>query len=306
MAVEVIIPGMLTTVQDLGRYGYQQSGMTGSGVMDQQAYRKANYLVGNPETAAVLELTVYGGSYRFTQDTTLALTGADMGAEIEEQPVEMNRAVAVKQGDVLNLGMAVKGCRTYLAVSGGFLVPLVMGSYATNIRCEMGGFHGRKLKRGDVLKIGQSNVKFSEIKNRKVSIPEYSDEVEVRVIPGPQEEMFTQKGLHTFYSGCYQVQEDSDRMGYRLDGSRIESKNGTDIVSDGITFGSIQVTASGKPIILMADHQTTGGYAKIGTVCRMDLSKVAQCKPGDRIHFKKIDVEKAQKLYKEMILKECF
>lgn len=306
MAVEVIIPGMLTTVQDLGRYGYQQSGMTGSGVMDQQAYRKANYLVGNPETAAVLELTVYGGSYRFTQDTTLALTGADMGAEIEEQPVEMNRAVAVKQGDVLNLGMAVKGCRTYLAVSGGFLVPLVMGSYATNIRCEMGGFHGRKLKRGDVLEIGQSNVSFSEIKNRKVSIPEYSDEVEVRVIPGPQEEMFTQKGLHTFYSGCYQVQEDSDRMGYRLDGSRIESKNGTDIVSDGITFGSIQVTASGKPIILMADHQTTGGYAKIGTVCRMDLSKVAQCKPGNRIHFKKIDVEKAQKLYKEMILKECF
>ncbi len=229
-----------------------------------------------------------------------------MVAEIEEQPVEMNRAVAVKQGDVLNLGMAVKGCRTYLAVSGGFLVPLVMGSYATNIRCEMGGFHGRKLKRGDVLEIGQSNVSFSEIKNRKVSIPEYSDEVEVRVIPGPQEEMFTQKGLHTFYSGCYQVQEDSDRMGYRLDGSRIESKNGTDIVSDGITFGSIQVTASGKPIILMADHQTTGGYAKIGTVCRMDLSKVAQCKPGDRIHFKKIDVEKAQKLYKEMILKECF
>lgn len=306
MAVEVIIPGMLTTVQDLGRYGYQQSGMTCSGVMDQQAYKKANYLVGNPETAAVLELTVYGGSYRFTQDAVFALTGADMGAEIEEQPVEMNRAVTAKQGDVLNLGMAVKGCRTYLAVSGGFLVPRVMGSYATNIRCEMGGFHGRKLKRGDVLEIGQSNVSFSQIKNRKVSIPEYSDEVEVWVIPGPQEEMFTQKGLHTFYSGCYQVQEDSDRMGYRLDGSRIESKNGTDIVSDGITFGSIQVTANGKPIILMADHQTTGGYAKIGTVCRMDLSKVAQCKPGDRIYFKKIDVEKAQKLYKEMISKECF
>ena len=229
-----------------------------------------------------------------------------MGAEIEEQPVEMNRAVTAKQGDVLNLGMAVKGCRTYLAVSGGFLVPLVMGSYATNIRCEIGGFHGRKLKRGDVLEIGQSNVSFSQIKNRKVSVPEYLDEVEVRVIPGPQEEMFTQKGLHTFYSGCYQVQEDSDRMGYRLDGSRIESKNGTDIVSDGITFGSIQVPASGKPIILMADHQTTGGYAKIGTVCRMDLSKVAQCKPGDRIHYKRIDVEKAQKLYKEMISKECF
>lgn len=306
MAVEVIIPGMLTTVQDLGRYGYQQSGMTCSGVMDQQAYRKANYLVGNPETAAVLEFTVYGGSYRFTQDTILALTGADMGAVIEEQPVEMNCAVAVKKGAVLNLGMASKGCRTYLAVSGGFMVPLVMGSYATNIRCEMGGFHGRKLKRGDVLEIGQSPAAFSEIKNRKVSIPEYSDEVEVRVIPGPQEEMFTQKGLHTFYSGYYQVREDSDRMGYRLDGSMIESKNGTDIVSDGITFGSIQVTASGKPIILMADHQTTGGYAKIGTVCRMDLSKVAQCKPGDRIHFKKIDVEKAQKLYKDLISKECF
>ena len=150
MAVEVIIPGMLTTVQDLGRYGYQQSGMTCSGVMDQQAYRKANYLVGNPETAAVLEFTVYGGSYRFTQDTVFALTGADMGAEIGEQPVETNRAVTAKQGDVLNLGMASRGCRTYLAVSGGFLVPLVMGSYATNIRCKMGGFHGRKLKRGDL------------------------------------------------------------------------------------------------------------------------------------------------------------
>lgn len=306
MAVEVIIPGLLTTVQDLGRYGYQQSGMTCSGVMDQQAYRKANYLVGNPETAAVLEFTVYGGSYRFTEDAVFALTGADMGASIGEQTVKINRAVAVKKGDILNLGVAEKGCRTYLAVSGGFLVPMVMGSYSTNIRCGIGGFHGRKLKRGDVLKTGQIRVSFSEIKNRKVSIPKYSNEVEVRVIPGPQEEMFTRKGLHTFYSGCYRVQEDSDRMGYRLDGTMIESKNGTDIVSDGITFGSIQVTASGKPIILMADHQTTGGYAKIGTVCRMDLSRVAQCKPGDRIHFKKIDVEKAQKLYKEMISKECF
>ena len=209
MAVEVIIPGMLTTVQDLGRHGYQQSGMTWSGVMDQQAYRKANYLVGNPETAAVLELTVYGGSYRFTQDTTLALTGANMGAAIEGQPVETNRAVEAKKGEVLNLGMASKGCRTYLSVSGGYLVPLVMGSYATNIRCEIGGFHGRRLKRGDVLEIGQSNVSFSEIKNRKVSIPEYSNEVEIRVIPGPQEEMFTRKGLHTFYSDFYHVQYNS-------------------------------------------------------------------------------------------------
>ncbi len=305
-AMKVIIPGVLTTVQDLGRFGYQKSGMTCSGVMDTAAYRKANYLVGNEEGAAVLELTLYGGSCRFEEDAVIALTGADMQPEVDKKPVPMNQAVEVPAGAVLNLGMAKTGCRTYLAVAGGFAVPKVMGSYSTNLKCGIGGYEGRALKAGDELPIGEAAHTWDEVKGRRVSVMEYPKEVTVRIVPGPQEEYFTENGIRHFYSESYEVTESCDRMGYRLEGPEVESRSGTDIVSDGIVFGSIQIPSSGKPIILMADHQTTGGYAKIGTVCQMDLPKIAQCKPGDKIRFQKISVEEAQAAGRKEREKECF
>ena len=164
--MKVVIPGVLTTVQDLGRFGYQKSGMTCSGVMDTAAYRKANYLVGNEEGAAVLEMTLYGGSCRFEEDTVIALTGADMQPTVNQKPIAMNQEMKVPAGGVLNLGMAKTGCRTYLAVAGGFEVPKVMGSYSTNLKCGIGGHEGRALQMGDELPIGEALHSWDEVKDR--------------------------------------------------------------------------------------------------------------------------------------------
>ena len=272
--MKVVIPGVLTTVQDLGRFGYQKSGMTCSGVMDMAAYRKANYLVGNEEGAAVLEMTLYGGSCRFEEDTVIALTGADMQPTVNQKPIAMNQAVKVPAGGVLNLGMAKTGCRAYLAVAGGFEVPKVMGSYSTNLKCGIGGHEGRALQMGDELPIGEALHSWDEVKGRKVSVPDYPKEVLVSVVPGPQEEYFTEAGIHHFYSESYEVTESCDRMGYRLEGPEVESKNGTDIVSDGIVFGSIQIPSSGKPIILMADQI----FRKWPSVSRETGSDFGKCR----------------------------
>lgn len=291
MAFKVLVPGALTTVQDLGRYGYQQSGMPCSGVMDQDAFRTANQLLENDPKAAVLEHTIFGGGYQFLSDTVIALTGADMTPALNGSPCPMYRPVLAPAGSVLMLNMAQNGCRTYLAVSGGIDVPVVLGSRSTNLKCQIGGYQGRALQSGDVLEVGTSSVSFEKIAEHAMPQPRYSSDITVRVIEGPQADYFTPKGLDTFYQETYTISEQSDRMGCRMDGPAIESFHGTDIISDGIVFGSIQVTSAGQPIILMADRQTTGGYAKIATVYSKDLPLLAQCKPGSRVHFKKINIE---------------
>ena len=194
------------------------------------------------------------------------------------------------------MGYAKTGCRGYLAVQGGFDVPLVMGSRSTNLKCQLGGYEGRPLKAGDVLLVpDESN---STIMDRKRRRPVYGQEITVRVIPGPQADYFTAQGYRTLWEQPFSVSPKSDRMGLRLDGPTIETVGGSDIVSDGIALGSIQVTSGGQPIILLADRQTTGGYAKIGTVCSFDIPKLAQLKPGGIIHFEEITVEAAQRLLK--------
>ena len=191
--------------------------------------------------------------------------------------------------------MAAVGCRGYLAVRGGFDVPLVMGSRSTDVSAKLGGFEGRALKAGDVLPtLAADDWTPMDLCYEP---PVYESEITVRVVLGPQEEYFTAAGVDTFFSAAYEISPNSDRMGLRLDGPEIESISGTDIVSDGIVFGSIQVPSGGVPIILMADHQTAGGYAKIGTVLSFDLPKLAQARPGDVVRFEKISAEDAQKLY---------
>ncbi|MCD7765711.1 MAG: biotin-dependent carboxyltransferase family protein [Lachnospiraceae bacterium] len=327
MAIRIIHPGALTTVQDLGRYGYQALGMPCSGVMDRQAYEAASYLVGNESGEAVLECTLFGGIYQFEDDAVCALTGADMQPTLDGTAVPMYRPFPVAKGQTLMLGTAVTGCRTTLAVAGGIDVPVVMGSRSTNLKCALGGYMGRALTAGDVLPVGASEVsvedfitetaaaaeqknasiapsaaaeqvnssivsssgiKTNDISSRKMEAPKYPEDLGIRVILGPQDDYFTESGLETFFSGTFTVSQESDRMGCRLNGPAIESKNGTDIISDAIVFGSIQVTPAGMPIILLADRQTTGGYAKIATVCSDDLPKLAQARPGYRIRFIKM------------------
>ncbi|MDY3248766.1 MAG: biotin-dependent carboxyltransferase family protein [Candidatus Choladocola sp.] len=299
MAIRVLFPGALTTVQDPGRFGYQQAGIPCSGVMDQRSFSIANGLTGNLPGAAVLEHTILGGQYLFTQDAVIALTGADMDPRIDGSPCPMYRPVQISSGSVLSLGTARKGCRTYLAVTGGIDVPEVLGSRSTNIKCGIGGYEGRALLAGDLLPVGDSRVTYDEIRSRTSAEIPYASDIRIRVIEGPQNDYFTENGLFTFYSGTYTVTGQSDRMGCRLSGPSIESIHGTDIISDGIVFGSIQITPAGEPIVLMADRQTTGGYAKIATVCTADLPLLAQARPGDTVHFEKITVSAAVKLMQE-------
>lgn len=286
--IEVIVPGPMTTVQDRGRYGYRRSGIPVSGAMDLRAYEQANSLVGNAGGEAALEMTISGGSFRFSDDTLCALTGADMRARLDGEPVERGKCFVASSGSVLRLEAAVNGCRAYLAVAGGIDVPEVMGSRSTYTRCSLGGFCGRKLKRGDRLAIGsaaEAVISGRAAAGAVVPPEHYAGEIFLRVIPGPQDDYFTDKGKEAFYSEVYRVSEQMDRMGIRLAGAAVESIAGTDIVSDATILGSIQITGDGQPIVLMADCQTTGGYAKIATVHSGDLPLLAQAVPGTRVHF---------------------
>ena len=287
MAIRVINAGALTTVQDAGRSGFLQYGVTGCGAMDRKAYEDANKLVGNEGSEAVIEMTLYGGIYEFTCDTSAAVTGADMG-------VETYRTLRVKAGERLVFGPAKDGCRTYLAVQGGIQVPLVMGSRSTDLKAKIGGLEGRKLRAGDVLETVEGLDAAAE---RSLARPEISQEFTLRVIAGPQDDRFTDKGLKIFYSSEFTVSNDSDRMGIRLSGPAIESAGTSDIVSDAIVFGSVQITSAGLPIVLMADRQTTGGYAKIATVCSFDLPKLAQARPGAKVRFKEISIGEAERCH---------
>ncbi len=299
MGIKVIIAGALTTVQDMGRTGYQQFGIPVCGVMDQRAAAAANRLCKNDENAAVLEMTLLGGSFRFEEDALIALTGADMEPLLNGEAVPRYRPVFAKAGSTLELGMARKGCRAYLAVFGGIDVPVVMGSRSTDLKSGTGGFNGRKLASGDTVPYKPFTGDLSAFRGLPEPEPGFPSKARIRAVGGPQEDAFTEDGLNAFYGGEYRLTDKCDRMGYRLEGETIETACGSDIISDGIAFGSVQVPSSGKPIILMADRQTAGGYAKIATVCSFDLPVLAQLKPGDTVTFERISVEDAQKLIRQ-------
>ncbi len=302
-SIEVVNPGMYTSVQDLGRRGYEKYGVPVSGSMDDYAHRLANLLVGNREDAAVLEMTILGGTLKFDTDMHIAITGADMAPIVNEvTPAGMWRVVQVKRGDVLKFGAASKGCRCYMAVSGGFAVETVLGSSATYVRGKFGGYEGRPLKAGDKLETGAGALSSEAIEGRFIpadAVPVYGQEIELRVTLGPQEDAFTREGIGTFFSSVYTVTNEFDRMGYRLEGDKVSHEDSADIISDGIVKGAIQIPGHGNPIIMLADCQTTGGYTKIAHVITTDLRKIAQAKAGDRICFKHVDIEQAQDAYCE-------
>lgn len=294
-SIDVINGGILTTIQDSGRYGYQELGIPTSGVMDDYNYRLANILVGNKLDEAVLEMTYFGPTLKFNEDLTLAITGSDMNPKINGQPAPMFETIKVKAGDTLQFGKVNEGVRGYLAFGGSIDVPVVNGSKSTHIKTKMGGIDGRALKPKDTLNIvGSKDKTMRRIPENY--LPKFNHCNLLRVVLGPQDDYFTEKGIHDlFRSGGYQVTKDFDRMGIRLKGTSIEHKETADIISDGTTFGSIQVPANGQPIILVADRQTTGGYTKIGNVITPDLHKLAQISFLDKILFQKVTIEEAQK-----------
>ena len=295
MSITVLNPGLLTTVQDLGRVGYQQFGVSVSGVMDPRATTIANILVDNPDGEAVLECTMMGPHLQFNKANVIAITGGDLGATLDGQPVATYRAVKVEAGQVLRFTMPKKGCRAFIAFAGGLDIPEVMGSRSTYMKAKIGGVQGRKLEKGDEIGFRAPNPDLRNLNLRNMA-PEFVPRAEytVRVVLGPQDDYFTDAGIQTFLSEVYTVTPEFDRMGCRLEGAVIQHKDGGDIISDGIAFGAIQVPSSGQPIIMLADRQTTGGYTKIANVITADFRILAQLKQGDKVRFEKVSVKAAQ------------
>ncbi|GAB6087718.1 5-oxoprolinase subunit C family protein [Alkaliphilus crotonatoxidans] len=299
--ITILKPGLLTTIQDQGRIGHQQYGVPQSGAMDLYSLELANLLVGNPRYEAGLELTLVGPAISFHDRRIFAITGADLDARLNGRPLRNYQSYMAQEGDVLEFTHALRGCRGYLAIQGGFAIESVMGSKSTYLRGGFGGYRGRALRSGDEIPLNSAQSQGEDWKRMipPSLIPDYGNNVTLRVILGPEEEGFTAAGIETFLRGQYEVTSQSDRMGYRLMGPKIEHSNGADIISGGINMGAIQIPGEGNPIIMLADRQTTGGYTKIANVISVDLPYLAQLKPGDKISFKALTVEEAQKLFRE-------
>jgi len=288
--------GPLATVQDQGRFGFSRFGISVSGAVDAHALTLGNRLVGNPANSAAIEITFGGAVFEFAADTVFALTGADLSPDLNGVPVQMNQTIAAIPGDRLSMQSPRFGLRSYLCVAGGFEVPLTMGSRSTYLAAGVGGHHGRALKQGDEVPIGTpGRTVHAGRRAPDAIIPRYGAEISVRVVPGPQEDRFTERGLETFYSSVYTSTDKSDRQGVRLDGPAIPAHGKRyDIVSDAVVTGAIQVPGDARPIVLLADRQTTGGYPKIGVVATVDIPLLAQAAPGTKIRFSKVTVEEAQ------------
>ena len=297
MGISVLNGGLYTTVQDMGRTGYQNLGISSSGAMDQRSFHIANLLLDNPENEAVLEFIQTGPKLRFTADTIIAITGGNFEPSLNGKSVPMYTAVCVHKNDILKFHSAKTGSCGYLAFLGKLDIPMVMGSRSTHVSCKVGGFCGRRLQTGDFICFREKKVYLPHFLSRKLKVDDFDNQSEtIRVILGPQDDCFTQEGLYNFFHEEYTVTGCTDRMGYRLKGPEITHLDGADIISDGIAFGAIQVANDGQPMVMLADRPTTGGYTKIATVICTDLPKFVQKKAGDRIRFQKIDIEQAQML----------
>jgi biotin-dependent carboxylase-like uncharacterized protein len=267
--------------------------------MDKYAFACANALVGNSANDACLEVTLLGPELEVLNAAQIAVTGADFSILVNNEVAPMWATLTLKKGDVIAFsGTAQAGCRAYLAIRGGIDVPVVLGSRSTYVRGGFGGYSGCALKTGDVIAALEPQSLLKERRELLAEwVPEYESEIVVEVVLGPQEEMFTNEGVETLLSQAHTLTSESDRMGYRLDGPVVKHKSATEIITDGLAPGAIQVPGSGKPIVLMVDTQTTGGYPKIATATTADLSRLGQAKPGDLIRFRKVSLAKARESY---------
>ena len=315
MSLRVLRPGLLSTVQDLGRFGYQHAGILVSGAMDGPALRVANLLVGNADDAAGLEITLLGPTIRFGAAHLIALTGAHLSPTLDGQPVGLNRPIGVQAGTTLAFGAPVAGSRAYLAVAGGVAVPVVLGSRATYLRAELGGLHGRALRVGDELPTGEPAPLSQQLLQ---ALPEFQPEKNwrqarwtpgpdlcpvprpnpiIRAMPGPEYGQFSVESQRAFWQQPFTVSPQADRMGYRLQGPELERLVDTELLSSAVAFGTVQVPAGGQAIVLLADHQTTGGYPRLALVISVDFAALAQVRPGQTLRFQEVSLANAQALY---------
>jgi antagonist of KipI len=312
--IQVLEPGLFTTVQDLGREGFGPMGVSASGAADKISLRMGNRLLANHQGAPGLEMTLLGGTFAFPDGAVLALAGSDFGATLEEKPIELWRAHVAKPKQVLRLGPTRSGARCYLCVQGGIEVEPFLGSASTHILSGLGGLEGRALRKGDELKIGTRYVKslapFSASKpDREWALSPRTMEVleprkVIRVTDGPQSGWFSEGAKKAFYESTYSVAEDSNRMGIRLQGAAIPTPAGGEMISEGVALGAIQVPEGGQPIILFVEQQTTGGYPKIANVISADFHRLGQLRPRDEIRFQRVEPRGARSMlaFQEMVL----
>jgi antagonist of KipI len=314
--IEVLEPGLFTTVQDLGREGFGPLGVSASGAADTISLRLGNRLVGDAEGAAALETTLLGGTFQFPEGALLALAGSDFGATLDGKAVEMWTAFEAKPGQVLRMGPTRSGARCYLCVRGGIQVKPFLGSASTHTLSGLGGHEGRALKKGDVLTIGSANMDAETrtgknacstggagiVGKRRLSaraLKELEPRKVLRVTPGPQSDWFSEGAKKIFYEGTYRVAEESNRMGIRLQGPVIPTASNGEMISEGVALGAVQVPEGGQPIILFVEQQTTGGYPKIANVISADFHSLGQLRPRDEIRFERVDWNKARALLVE-------
>lgn len=294
--IEILLPGPLTTVQDLGRFGYGRYGVPPSGAVDTFSLRVANLLAGNPEGEACLEITMTGLKAKVLTDVVIAVTGGNLQPSLNGVPLPMWQAYPARSGDVLFFAGRKSGCRSYLAVGGGIGVEPVMGSRSTNLSSAFGGHEGRPLRKGDILfsESPRHHLGNAEKSFHLQSIPVYREEWLLRVLPGPQQEEFSLETRELFLSSVHSVTRQSDRAGIRLSGPALHRRDGLpeSIVSEGVVPGAIQVPGDGQPIIILVET-VTGGYRKIANVISADLPLLGQIRPGDRMRFQQVSPEAA-------------
>jgi len=305
--IQVQAPGLLTTVQDLGRQGFGPLGVSPSGAADPISLRLGNRLVGNDEGAAGLEMMLLGGTFIFPQGTIAALMGSDFGATLDDVNLSVGTSVEVRPGQTIRLGPTNSGARCYLCVQGGISVKPFLGSASTHILSGLGGFEGRALRKGDVVSIGPAAKPF----RRRTIAPVVSEHLSrrkvLRVTPGPQADWFSESSLRSFYASTYRVGEQSNRMGLRLemglegrlDAATVSQRGASQMITEGVSLGAIQVPTGGSPIILFVEQQTTGGYPKIANVISADLHRVGQLRPRDDIRFEQVTFDTARSLLME-------
>jgi len=308
VTITILRPGLLMTVQDLGRHGHQHVGLCPGGAMDSFSLTLANALVGNDAGAAAIEITVLGPDLEFSQDTLVALVGAEFEADIP-----INRPVLVKSGGRVSVSRALRGARGYLAVAGGIAVDPVLGSRATYLPGAFGGYQGRVLKRGDRLPLAPeadrlSRSRYEAVKNKKGSsvrwaVPPFTvpdrEPIVLHAIEGEHFIDFDGNNQKVFFDTVWKVTPDSNRMGYRLAGPPLVRAKKDEILSGPTCLGSVQVPPSGIPIALMADHQTTGGYPRIAEIASADIPRLAQIAPGGTVHFARCSLDMAAELRKD-------
>ena len=296
MSISILKPGVQTTVQDIGRYGYSHFGISSSGAADLFSFRLGNIIVGNTEELSGIEMTLLGADFQFNSDAVIAITGSPFNLSLDRQEIPYNQSIHVKKNQILSVGITKGGARSYLLVKGGIKTENYLNSKTTHVMSGMGGFMGRPLKKGDMLEIDEnSKINITDISNNLDEI----DTSIIRINKGLQSSYFSDSTWAAFTSKMFTVSEVFSRMGIRLKGNPIHSSKGNEILTEGIPLGAIQVPGGGEPIISFVEHQTTGGYPKIANVISADLCKVGQLKPGDKFQFELISFEDAEILLLE-------